>query len=388
VIPLDRATVDALAVRASVDAETRAALAELVDTVLTQSAVARDTQEALAALETRDAAVVAVSSLPAERTLGPRAPLWHLLLALLEMVDGDARHARSGIDPSITSATWGDMGLWSAHFRERHATLGITLEVLDWSQRYLRGDLLRVGLLQWDLRSFAGCAHGFRHRGTGQIRWLARPGVSFSCGGRRYLERGGPRIAVEPDAREAVGTTNADFVEGHPIDTLAGAADLNRLDRLRRPDWDLVVSPETVMMEMHIPSDAGLDLREIVASARAAAALFQRLRPGVVPAGVFGEAWLLDPQVRALLPHHSQLAAFQTACALLPGQIPEAKTVRRLFGPDATRAKVVAAPRAAMSSLQRAAAGFLDDPAQVLCAAGGVLLHDGLDALERSLARG
>ncbi len=378
---LDRDAVDALAVRANVDPETRAAVGVIVDMVRASSALARDTEEALDALRTRahDAAIAHIANLSAERELGERANAWHLLLALLEIPDGDARHAKNGVDAAITAATWRDLGLWCAHFRERYAMLGITLEILDWSQYYLRGELYRVGALQVELHAFGGCAHAFRHRETREVRWLANPGMWFSCGGRRYS------ASAQPDAREAVGTMMADVAEGHPIDVLAGAADLDRIETLDRDAWDLVVSPDTMMMEMHIPADAGLELRAFVASLRAGAALFERLRPGVTPRGVFGEAWLLDPQVRTLLPNNFGIAAFQSVCALLPGKIPEAKTVRRLFGPNATRASVIAAPRDEMTSLQRAAAAFLSEPASSLCAAGGVLLGDGLDALERAV---
>jgi hypothetical protein len=377
--------IEALAARAGIDDETRRALAQVVAIADASKTLARDTEEALETLRTSPsgAAIERIASLPSARELGERAPVWHLLLALLEIPDGDVRHAQNGVDPQITDATWRDLGLWCAHFRERYAVLGITLEILDWAQYYLRGELYRVGAVQWELRAFGGSARGFSHRRTREVRWLASPGVWLSCGGRRYS------ALAEPGAREARGTLTADAVEGHPIDTQRGAADLERVECLNlRDEWDVLVAPDTMLLEMHIPADAGLELRAFVASARSASALFARLRPGVKARGVFGEAWLLDPQVRELLPNHVGIAAFQGASALLPGKIPEAKTVRRLFGPNATRASAVVAPREGMTSLQRAAAKFLEDPSHVLCAARGVLLDDGLDALERAVSGG
>jgi hypothetical protein len=89
--------------------------------------------------------------------------------------------------------------------------------------------------------------------------------------------------------------------------------------------------------------------------------------------------------VRLLLPNSPGIAALQSACALLPGGIPEAKTIRRFFGENATRASIASAPRERMTSLQRALATFVEEPEHKLCAACGVLLAHDLDALERAV---
>jgi hypothetical protein len=96
----------------------------------------------------------------------------------------------------------------------------------------------------------------------------------------------------------------------------------------------------------------------------------------------WGEAWLFDPQLRTLLPHGAGINAIQRAVSLVPSGLPEAATIRRLFGPDLEREHLSNLPRAPMTRLQRALVDFLADPANALTARGGFLHSRELALLE------
>jgi hypothetical protein len=306
-----------------------------------------------------------------------RAPMWNLLLALRQIDEGDARHAKLGIDRDISDATWRDIGLWATTFRERLGFLGITTEILDWAQSYLRGGVVRVGAVQWEFRESYASAWAFRHRETREVRFAIAPGTWLSYNGRHRCDAG--------EGRRAEGEVTETCVRAHPIDVRRGAADARTLVTFERDAWETLLEPTSPMMEMHIPADAPLDLAGFVASARRAERLFARLDPRT-PAGCFGDAWLLDPQVREMMPNNFGIAAFQSATSLLPGGIPEAKTIRRFFGANATRASIATLARGdKMSSLQRAIIAFVAKPENMLCAACGVLLRHDVDALERAV---
>jgi hypothetical protein len=230
----------------------------------------------------------------AELEQGTRGMLFNLLVALLQLPQALERHRQLGIEPVMSRRTFSDLAVWCLHHRKRAGQLGLTVEILDWSQHHLRGELLRVGALQFEPAPFRG-----------------PPGL---------------------------------------------------------------VPPGTALLEIHIPADTRLSLDAFFASGREAIALFERLKPGLELRGFFGEAWLLDPQVLGLLPEHQELARLQKVATLFPGRIPEAKTIRRLFGPDATRADVVKRPRERLSALQRSVAQFLADPENALKAHGGLWL--------------
>jgi hypothetical protein len=353
-------TLDALAARANLDGPTR-------DALLAFAASADEVE-----LQ-RDLEAVRCGRIE------DRPPLWNLLLALRQIDEGDARHAELGVERDVSDATWRDIGLWATTFRERMGFVGITTEILGWAQSYLRGGVIRVGAVQWEFRTSYASAFAFRHRETGEVRYAAAPGRWLSYGGRHRCAEG------TSGARRAGGEVTDAYVRAHPIDVRRARVDLETLARFERDAWETLLEPASPMMEMHIPADAPLDLASFVASARRAERIFARF-DARSPAGFFGDAWLLDPQVRELLPNHFGIAAFQSAVSLLPGGIPEAKTVRRFFGANATRASIATLPQTGMSSLQRAIVGFVAKPENMLCAACGMLLRHDVDAIERALA--
>ena len=145
--------------------------------------------------------------------------------------------------------------------------------------------------------------------------------------------------------------------------------------------WEPWITPGTPMLEQHTPADTRLSLPDFLRAGRQAFAVFAALWPNVAPRGVFGEAWLLDPQLQQMMPRNARLAEFRGASLLYPSRIPEAKTIRRIFGPGATREAVVAAPRNPTNFLQRKVADFLAVEDNHLCAAGGLILRERIDAL-------
>jgi hypothetical protein len=351
---------DELATRANLDGPTRDALLSLASSA-DEGELARDLEAVRAG------------------RIDERPPLWNLLVALRQIDEGDARHAKLGIERDVSDATWRDIGLWATTFRERMGFLGITTEILGWSQAYLRGGVIRVGAVQWEFQTSYARAYAFRHRETGDVKYAIAPGTWLSYGGRHRCAEG------ESGARRAEGEIANDFVRAHPIDVRRAAVDFATLETFAKDAWETLLEPGSAMMEMHIPADAPLDMKGFVESQRRAARIFARTNSRV-PAGAFGDAWLLDPQVREMLPNNFGIAGFQSMVSLLPGGIPEAKTIRRFFGANATRASIASSPREGMSSLQRAIVDFVSTPDKMLCAACGVLLARDIDAIERALS--
>jgi hypothetical protein len=89
----------------------------------------------------------------------------------------------------------------------------------------------------------------------------------------------------------------------------------------------------------------------------------------------------MGPIARRLLPDHAGIADLQRVCELYPSTIPEEKTIRRFFGPEATRADVLRRPAAGTPSLLSRLAALLSDPAFALRAGGAVILNTELDRL-------
>ena len=330
--------------RLGLDAPILDALGALVARLSASPELVRMTHELAGLLGTAPpgVAIAQIAGARLEETLGARdARTFHLLLALLQVPAAAARYAARGVDAEVARATLDDLRLWADELHAASGAPGITLEILEWAQRYLRGELFRIGPLQFDLRPFAAPLRVFRHRRT--------------------------------DALSAI------TLDGRPLDLASGT--LADEDAPPGP-WDVVLEPGTPVLEMWMPgSMARVTLPEVARSMRAAYALFDRLAPETEPVAVCGETWRLDPQVKELLPDEPGVHDIQRACQLYPSTLDEAKTIRRLFGPDVSRAELAALPRERMSSVQRAIADFLASPDRSLTPRGGFVLRDELEAM-------
>ncbi len=290
-----------------------------------------------------DEAVAAVAAEKLEGHVGvPAARALYLCLVLTEIAAAEARHARLGVSPDVSRATVGDVAIWVAHYEKQLGYAGLTHEIVGWSQRYLRGELYRIGILQFDLMPFDGAIRAHRELASGRLALTTLAGESIDP------TTGALSLAAAPTTGEG---------------------------------WRLVLGPGTPVLDMHIPAGTKLDVRGVAHAIRDAYRFFARLRPEVVPVGACGEAWLLDPQMRELLPTNVGLHAIQMACALYPSTLREEKTITRLFGPDVTRDDLPTIAFPGMTSLHRAVIAFLGNPTRHLRARGGLLMREELDRI-------
>lgn len=301
------------------------------------------------ATEAPAAAIARVRAEKLEERFGvPAARRAYLLLALSQIDAAVARHRADHLDPEITRLTLSDLGIWVRHFQVQLGMVALTIEILDWAQRYLRGSLLRLGALQFDLMPFGGPVAVYRSRDGGlTVVWQDGVRDADRVDPQTGLRTGVPFVPAEGDER--------------------------------------VLDPTSLVLDMHIPAGTRLGLREFAHAIRDARAFFQGRFPDRPAVAACGEAWLLDPQMRALLPKNAGLHALQEACLLYPSKLTEDKTIRRLFGPDITRDMLPHLPREVMTSLHRAVVDHLADPSAHLSARGGIVLWPEHDSILRAL---
>ncbi|MBX3272960.1 MAG: glycosyltransferase [Sandaracinaceae bacterium] len=330
--------------RVGLPKETLDALSALASRLEQDAARVGSIREARAALEGGAAPGPLAERLAAE--LGGDARAAYLLLLLLQVPSCEVRHAALGIDPEITRRTLRDLAVWAQHFHRQIGLHGVTAEILAWSQEYLRGELLRIGAFQTRVVPLGADLHLYRHART-----------------RALAARTGDGREVDLAAGEVRG----------PAAPLEG-------------EWTLALAPGMSVYDLHIPADTVLSLRAFAESLREADRVFAKLRPDVTALAVAGEAWLLDPTIGAIVPRADRIRELQRACALYPSRLPEAKTIRRLYGPDVRREDLPALPREGWTALQVAVADYLlASPQNVLRARGGLVLREDFEALQRAL---
>ena len=89
----------------------------------------------------------------------------YLALALFQVPAAEARREAQGIDLKHMEATLADLGGWHG-LPEVLSFHGITLDTLNWAQRYLAGDLARFGPAQYDMVPFPGEIRAYRQPAT------------------------------------------------------------------------------------------------------------------------------------------------------------------------------------------------------------------------------
>jgi glycosyltransferase involved in cell wall biosynthesis len=335
------------ATRLGIRAPIHDALAALVSEIAGSPPLGHATKQLAGFLGTAppSVAIAEIRAHQPERALGPDvAPTYYLLLALMQVPTAEARHAARGVDGDTIAATVRDLVEWAHHFDELDGTPGITLEILEWAQRYLRGELFRLGPLQFDLRPFDAPMHVWRHRETRGL--------------------------------------SAFTLDRRPIDLVTGVASPTAGEVPGPDTHELALEPGTPMLQMWMPGAIALmTMKEVAEAIRRAFELFGRLSPETRPVGVYGESWRLDPQVREFMPHEPGVHDIQAACALYPSSLGEDKTIRRVYGPRVSRANLEGQPREGMNAVQLAMAEFLAWPNTELKARCGFVLGEELRSL-------
>jgi glycosyltransferase involved in cell wall biosynthesis len=265
-----------------------------------------------------------------------------LFLALTQVPLARARLSARGVSEDVIRETLFDLVEWAEHQRAITGDYGVTLTLLKWTQRYLRGELLRFGPMQFDLRPFAGAFRVFRR--DREIRAVS--------------------------------------LEGKLLDLRAGVV-LDQSPALDPEQWKLCLEPGSPVLDLHIQgSFKGVGLREMVRRTREALGVFGRLSPETAPEAVCGETWRLDPQLLEHVPRESGAQDLQAICHLYPSAITEEMTLQRLFGPGVRRTDLRAlTARAELSDVHRAVARYLEDPTRRLVARSGFMLADELDSI-------
>jgi len=231
--------------------------------------------------------------------------------------------------------------VWSGRLEDVDGHGGLTLEVLGWCQRFPRGELFRVGPIQFDLRAFPAPMRVFRHDKTRAL--LART------------------------------------LEGHPVDLRTGTVGQAPAPPLDSR-WQVVLEPGSPMLEMWFPGAVSkVTLPEVGEAIRGAHQLFAKLSPETVPLGVYGESWRLDPQVRGLFDEVGGIDDVGRVSSLYPSILGEDAWLRRIFGPDVSRASLPG--RSPRSPVEARLISLLADGTRRLEPRGGFVLREELEKL-------
>ncbi len=256
--------------------------------------------------------------------LGNQGPLFNALLFLTGVPRARARHEERGIPREVSVSTLSDYELWIHEYHDLTGQWG--LREIGWLHHHFRGEIFRLGRLQFLIEPFDIPVVIYRNRATRAVCALAEADRGVRYDGR-YVGANSPG---QKTAFTTVGSGCGDVV-GNPInpDGLVEQCTV----RLPAGEWDPVAERGAPALSFHIPKDGPLDFDECGESFRRAVAFYPRYFPEWAYRCFFSESWLYDVTLGQVLPPASNIVRFQREFYLAPlPNADDAQLFERVFG--------------------------------------------------------
>jgi hypothetical protein len=255
----------------------------------------------------------------------PAGPMLYGLIVLSGWPRLREIHMARGLDLDDTIDTMSDLDTWTRDWNAWEG--GYRFTALGWMRHHLRGDLLKLGRMEYLPGSYHHEFRWYRQAGSGKLVALAEDGLLFRGDGQFASADGG-------EARE--GLWRSRFVEapgsvsGNPV-TPWGQA-LPEPVTLDTHGWHEVLRRGDPVVTVHIPSRGRMDPEACGASFVRAVEVYRRHYPDVPYRAFTCQSWLLDPQFDQLDPAPPNICAFMREWYLHPAEgAEEEQTWERVF---------------------------------------------------------
>ena len=282
-----------------------------------------------------------------QSALGDRAGGLYVLAAL-GMVPLVRNHHRSlGVDDdAITRNTCLQIGSFAGNHKRATGRLGLFSQI-SWLKLYTREPYFRIGRMEFWKKPAEPGPEVFRRRGALETLALAQDGIEFSPEG--FIDAPGT-----DGAWRSTLVRTAESVTGHPISPDGRA--LKRKVTLALADWDCILKPGDMVLDMHIPAGGSMNLEACADSFRGAKEFFARWFPCMPAVAVMCRSWIFSPNLPEFLAPDSNLVRFMEECYTFPLGWGRRTGLWFVFFQD--KFDPAAVPR--QSRLQRAMAAHLD----------------------------
>ena len=306
-----------------------------------------------------------ISKWPAlTQALGKDAGLFDTLAFLSGVPKMHEVHRARHVPDQVIRATLADV---SIGLRSHHRSFGMAADDVAWFSHFARGELYRLGRLQFQLDCFAPHVRACRHRDTRAVLALAEAGRRFRADGQLAPTKDGP------DHWQATLEITDTSITGCPI--LPQGIAIRTPVGLSLSEWELAASPTDRALAVHIPGgepgDQRMDLDACGDSFRRALEFFPRHYPDFDFVGFCCESWLLNSWLEQVLPPTSNIVRFQREVYLFPEELDPQEVVRTAFDGQVPTDLSQASRK---TSLQRAILAVVGKGEEVPVAAGGCFL--------------
>jgi hypothetical protein len=261
--------------------------------------------------------------------LGNEAGIFNVLVLLSGTPQMQEIHRARGIPAEVIRETVLDLHLvlHREDYVEELGHLGVSPRILNWLMNHWRGELYRLGRLQYIPGKFCGRVRAFRHRQKGTVVALSEDGVRYRADG---LVDGAGGVYDKEKAWTATFRTTDSEIIGCPIAPTGEAIHKEMI--LPASDWKQVLAPGDLVLGVHIPAGPPMSHGLCGESMARALAFFPRYFPDKPVVALTCFSWILDAQFQKLLPPTSNLVRFQKEVYLFPIPSSSDSTLRTVFG--------------------------------------------------------
>ncbi len=259
--------------------------------------------------------------LPARHVEATFPPSWQMLAVVSKFPETLALHHQRGIPRTITHATLRDLDLRLEESQSRFGQRQFSSFL--WWTNHLSGNFFQLGRLQYGLGTFGFPARVYRSRQ--EIITLAEPNLPYSMEGWLSFH-----------SAEGFETQWSESPSGIQGNAFRADGSVHPQAASIAPDATLVLRHDTPVLQLHIPWGGKLLRADCVESLRAARDFFSAYFPEVPVRGICTTTWLLDYELRRVLPPEANIVAFGKLFHLIAPQRGNDKQIlERVFNASA-----------------------------------------------------
>ena len=270
----------------------------------------------------------------------------HLFPAIPTISGCADRMRKRGVPEDVIADTLREYDYCIDLCNTREARPAFTRDRLNWICGVIRGELIRIGRLKYDLPgTYMTGFRVYRNR-VGALTILAN-NLKIHRSGRVLGSAG----CADPEGSFLAALQETETtVIGHPfVDGLVK----KEKTALSKADWELCLSESDPVLKIHIPPGGGFDKKALAQTYQRTREVMATCYPDRPFKAFFCSSWLLSLDLREILKPESNILAFQRDFTPVPLRGGDATTFSFVFGNlNITRDMIPSLPE--NSSLQRA----------------------------------
>lgn len=260
-------------------------------------------------------------------TLGTDGDLFYLIALVSGLPSLKTMYRQRGIPETVMRDTLADVRLWLDEHYERYGRWGLIGHRIGWLRNHFRGQLYRLGRLQFEQGVFGGNLRVFRSARRGIVIALSGAGIQYRRDGQ--INGAGGMVEEQGCWRSSLQITRRE-VRGNPI--LPTGRALPTTVVLRRSEWREMLAPQDQVLHIHVPAGEPMAFAACGQSLETALRFFPRYFPDRSFRAFCCGSWFLDSQFEKMLRPDSNIVRFQKEVYLFPILSTEQSALERVFG--------------------------------------------------------